>query len=421
MIMGKGFENEVIDESTAFDLCAQAFSQKKIDGKKVLFIIPDNTRSGPIDMFFRIVYKLLAQRVKELDFLIALGTHPPMNEEAMYHHLGITKDSHAQSYPKARFFNHESRNPEHLRFIGTVSEDETAEISGGLLHERVDVTIDKKIFDYDLLVIIGPTFPHESMGFSGGHKYFFPGICGEQIVDSFHWMAALVTIPATIGIVDTPMRRLIDKAASFIPVDRMCISLVVKEHDLYGMYIGPPEETFAAAAALSDKIHIVYKDHPFKQVIACAPLMYDELWTAGKCMYKLETVVADGGELIIYAPHVDRLSVVHGADIEKVGFHVRDYFLKQWDKFKDLSGNIRSHSCNVRGIGTYENGIERPRIKVTLATLMNEEYCHKVNLDYRYPASLNPEEWKNREDEGILYVPHAGEILYLLKENPFRK
>jgi nickel-dependent lactate racemase len=277
------------------------------------------------------------------------------------------------------------------------------------------------ILDYDLLIIIGPTFPHESMGFSGGYKYFFPGISGEEIVDTFHWMGALLTIPATIGIANTPMRRLIDKAATYIPVERMCISLVVRDHDLLGMFIGPPEETFTAAADLSDKVHIVYKDHPFGRVLACAPLMYDEIWTAGKCMYKLESVVADGGELIIYAPHVARLSVVHGAEIEKIGFHVRDYFLKQWDKFKDVSGNIRAHSCNVRGIGTFENGIEKPRINVVLATHMSEEYCKKINLGYRDPQSINVNEWKDREDEGILYVPRAGEILYLLKHNPFRK
>lgn len=421
MIVGKGSETEVIEEAKVYDLCAEAFSRKTFDGKRILAIIPDSTRSGPIDMMFRVVYTLLAGRVKTLDFLIALGTHPPMSGEAIYQLVGISKDEHIHRYPKARFFNHDSRNPALLRCIGTISEDETGEISGGLLSQQVDVTINNMIFDYDLLLVIGPTFPHESMGFSGGNKYFFPGICGEEIVDTFHWMGALLTIPAIIGIADTPMRRLINKAATFIPIERMCISLVVRDHDLLGIFIGPPEETFSAAANLSDKVHIVYKDHPFNRVLACAPPMYDEIWTAGKCMYKLESVVADGGELIICAPHVTRLSVVHGAMIEKIGFHVRDYYLKQGDRFKDVSGNIRAHSCNVRGIGTYENGIETPRIKVVLATQMSEEYCKKINLDYRDPRSINVDEWKDREDESILYVPKAGEILYLLKDNPFRK
>ena len=75
--------------------------------------------------------------------------------------------------------------------------------------------------------------------------------------------------------------------------------------------------------------------------------MYDELWIAGKCMYKLEPVVADGGELIIYAPHVDEISVTHGKHIEEIGYHCRDYFLKQWDQFKHLPvGRPRAfHAC----------------------------------------------------------------------------
>ncbi len=420
MIVGKGYEDRTLSETEVRDLCGDAFSRGNIDNKTVLVIIPDFTRSGPIDMMFRVVYSLLASRVKKLDFLIALGTHPPMSDEAIYKLVGITRDEHIRTYPKARFFNHESRNPARLRSVGTFSEDDIAEISGGLLRKRVDVTINSRVFDYDCVMIVGPTFPHESMGFSGGYKYFFPGISGEDIVDTFHWIGALLTIPVIIGVKDTPMRRLINRAAEFIPTKQLCVSLVVKERDLHGLYIGHPLEAFSAAADLSDKIHIVYKDRPYKRILSCAPEMYDEIWTAGKCMYKLESIVADGGELIIYAPHIDHLSVTHGPQLEQVGYHVRDYFLKQWGKFKSFSGNIMAHSCNVKGIGAFEDGIEKPRINVVLAAKMSEKYCRSINLGYCDPESINPEEWKDHEDEGILYVPHAGEILYLLKNNPFR-
>lgn len=420
MIIGKGTETGVISETQVYDLCAEAFSSQHLDGKRVLAIIPDYTRSGPVDLMFRVVYKLLAGRVNTLHFLIALGTHPPMDEEAIYRHVGITKSEHIHNYPKARFFNHDSKDPNCLKLVGTFSEDEIAEISGGLLNKRVDVTINRMVFDYDLLLIIGPTFPHEAMGYSGGHKYLFPGISGEEIIDTFHWIGALITIPAFIGTRDTPMRRLVEKAAAMIPVERICINLVVKDHSLSGIFIGPPDETFPVAADLSEKIHIIYKNHPFKRVLSCALPMYDEIWTAGKCMYKLESVVADGGELIIYAPHISHLSAVHGPLIEKIGYHVRDYFIKQMDRFEDIPGGILAHSCNVRGIGTFENGVEKPRVNVILATQMSEEYCKKINLGFRDHRSINFDEWKNREDEGILYVPEAGEMLYLLKNNPFR-
>jgi len=258
------------------------------------------------------------------------------------------------------------------------------------------------------------------VGFSGGNKYFFPGICGEEFIDTFHWLAALLTIPAVIGLKDTLIRQLIDKAAEYIPTEHTCISIVVKKRDLYGIFIGPPKETFSAAADLSDKIHIVYKDKPFKRVLSCPSPMYDEIWTGGKGMVKLEAVVEDGGELILFSPYITHLSGTYGHLIEEVGYHVRDYFLKQWDRFKDYNSNVLAQSCNVSGIGTYENGIEKPRIDIKLATQMSEEYCKKINFGYCDPDSIHIEEWKDREDEGILYVPNAGEILYLLKNNPFR-
>jgi nickel-dependent lactate racemase len=259
------------------------------------------------------------------------------------------------------------------------------------------------------------------MGFSGGNKYFFPGISGEEIIDTFHWLGALLTIPAVVGMKDTAMRRLIDRAARHIPIDRMCISLVVKKRDLFGVFIGPPEETFSAAADVSEKIHIIFKDHPYERVLSCPSPMYDEIWTGGKGMVKVEPVVADGGEIILYAPAITKTSATYGQLLDEIGYHVRDYFLKQWDRFKDYPGNVLAQSCNVKGIGTFENGIEKPRINVVLATQIREDHCRKINFDYRDPRSINMDEWKDREDEGILFVPNAGETLYLLRDNPFRK
>ncbi|MCD6307963.1 MAG: DUF2088 domain-containing protein [Candidatus Latescibacteria bacterium] len=420
MVIGKGFETTFLTNSEVYDLCAEAFERKDLDGKRVLVIIPDYTRSGPFDLMFRTVYDLLAPRVKLLDFLIALGTHPPMSDEQINSLLSITADERRTKYPKARFFNHDCRDRERLRLAGFFGEDEIAEISNGLMRKKVDVLINSMVYDYDLLLIIGPTFPHEAMGFSGGHKYLFPGICGEEIIDTFHWIGALITIPVFIGTMDTPMRRLVERAAAFIPTERMCLNLVVKGRDLSGLFIGPPEETFPKAVELSDRIHIIYKDRPFRRVLSCAPSMYDEIWTAGKCMYKLESVVEDGGELIIYAPHVNRLSDVYGDQLERIGYHCRDYFVKQWDRFGHIQGGVLAHSCNVRGIGTFENGVEHPRIDVVLATAMPEEYCKSINLGYRDPSTIDHDEWKGREDEGYLYVPKAGEMLYLLRDNPFR-
>ncbi len=420
MVIGKGSTTNPLSESEIFSLCAEALEQKQLDGKKVLFIIPDHSRTAPIDLMFRAVYKLLADRVKLLDFIIALGTHPPISEEMINQRVGITMEERKTTYPRARFFNHHWNDPAHLTEIGTISEDEVAEISGGLMRESVDVTINKMVFDYDILIIIGPTFPHEVVGFSGGNKYLFPGISGQEIIDMFHWLGALITNPKIIGTKYTPVRKVVDRAARLLPMERMCMSLVVKGNDAAGLYIGTPEEAWSAASDLSDQLHIIYKDKPFHSVLSRAPQMYDDIWTGGKCMYKLEPVVADGGELIIYAPHIREVSVTHGNIIERIGYHVRDYFVQQMDKFADIPKGVMAHSTHVKGVGRMEKGMEKPRINVVLATRIPKTTCEKINLGYRDPDSIDVQKWEGQEDQGFLYVPKAGEMLYRLKDDPFK-
>jgi len=144
------------------------------------------------------------------------------------------------------------------------------------------------------------------------------------------------------------------------------------------------------------------------------PKMYDDLWLAAKGMYKVEPAVADGGEVIIYAPHITEVSYTYGEIIDRIGYHVRDYFLKQWERFKDYPWAVLAHSTHLRGVGTYdaETGVEKPRIQVTLATGIPEERCRRINLGYLDPKTVDPEKWAHREDEGILLVHKAGEMLY---------
>jgi nickel-dependent lactate racemase len=419
-VTGKGSPTLCLTEEQVTGICAEAFAQMHLDNKKILAIIPDTTRTGPIGMMFRVVHGLLAGRVRQLDVLIALGTHPPLSDDAINRHLSITAAERSTKYRNTRIFNHQWKNPEALRRVGTISAEEVEEISGGLMHRPVETTINKMVFDYDLLLIIGPTFPHEVVGFSGGNKYLFPGISGQEIIDMFHWLGALITSPAIIGTMHTPVRAVIDRAASLLPLERLCMSLVVRGGDLAGLFVGTPEEAWESAASLSDQIHIVYKDRPYKKVLSCAPMMYDELWVGGKCTYKLEPVVADGGELIIYAPHMKEISVTHGAIIRQIGYHVRDYFLNQMEKFRGIPPGVMAHSTHVKGVGTFDRGVERPRMNVVLATGIPGELCKAINLGYKNPDAIDVEQWKDREDEGTLYVAKAGEILFRLKNDPFR-
>jgi nickel-dependent lactate racemase len=417
MVIGKGSSDRPLSESEVRELMTSALSQAGLSGKRVLIIIPDSTRTAPIPMMFRLFHELLGDRVAALDYLIALGTHQPMSEEAINHHVGVTAEERATRYSKINIFNHRWDAPEQMVELGAISEDEIAEITGGLLRQSVSVRLNKLIFDYDQIIVCGPTFPHEVVGFSGGNKYFFPGISGAEVINFSHWLGAVITSYEVIGTKYTPVRRVIDRAASFIDLPKLCFSMVVKGEGMVGLYIGTPEDAYREAAGLSSQVHINWIDKPFKRVLSVMPKMYDDIWTASKGMYKLEPAIEDGGEVIIYAPHIDEISYTHGQVLDAIGYHVRDYFVKQWDKFKHYPWGVIAHSTHLRGIGAFdaETGVETPRIKVTLATKIPKERCEQVNLGYLDPESINLEDWKGREDEGILFVPKAGEMLYRVK------
>lgn len=388
-----------------------------LDNKRVLVIIPDFTRTIPLPLFFRFITKALNGRCKQTDFLVALGTHPPLSEERLLTLVGLTPVEKAQKYAHVNLYNHHWQDPAMLASIGQISHKQMEEISRGLMHEEVTVRINRLALEYDHLLVCGPVFPHEVAGFSGGNKYFFPGISGQDVIDLSHWLGALLTSYQIIGVPDTPVRRLIDLATSFIPRPRSAICAVTTEEGVVDVFCGPPETAWSQAAVLSSQVHIKWVDHTYRTVLSVLPTMYDEIWTGAKGMYKMEPVVADSGEVIIYAPHIKTFSVVHGEKIREIGYHVRDYFLKQPGRFDHIPAGVRAHATHLRGMGEYDpiTGIETPRIRVTLATGIPESECQAVNLGYRDPAGINVAEWAARQDQDLLVVPRAGEYLYRLK------
>jgi nickel-dependent lactate racemase len=408
-----------VSEAQVQQLVAEALPASHYAGKKVLLIVPDHTRTAPVGLLFKNIFAQIGATTAALDVLTALGTHPPMSEAAICERLEISVTQHQNEYRKVRFFNHAWDDPAALQEIGVLTPADVQELTGGLFSMEVPVEINKLVFHYDQVIIVGPVFPHEVVGFSGGNKYLFPGVGGPKILNFFHWLGAVVTNPMIIGNKWTPVRKVVDRAGALVKVNKACFCMVVApDKSLVGLTFGSPEGAWDAASELSRDVHIIYKEKPFHTVLSKMPPMYDDLWVAGKGMYKLEPVVADGGELIIYAPHVTEISVTHGKIIEEIGYHCRDYFLTQWDQFKDKPWGILAHSTHVRGIGKMENGVEKCRIKVTLATGIPETVCKKINLGYRDPKTIREEDFANREAEGILFVPKAGEMLYHLKQQP---
>jgi nickel-dependent lactate racemase len=408
-----GYLSEAEIRSTA----ARGLSSLAVDGRRVLVLIPDGTRTMPMPLLFDILERELGPRVTALDFLVALGTHPPMNDNELSRHLGRSvSNAHAGT---RRIFNHRWNDPAAFVALGNIPADEIADLTRGLLSQPVTVSLNRLILDYDHILICGPVFPHEVAGFSGGAKYFFPGIAGPEIIHFTHWLGALATSNQTIGEADTAVRAVIHRAAGFIDRPHSLLATVVTHEGVAGIFCGPTIETWAAAAALSAERHVVQVDRPFQRVLAIVPCMYSDLWTGAKGMYKTEPAIADGGEVVIYAPHIREVSQVHGHLLEEIGYHCRDYFLAQWDRFGHYPGGILAHSTHLRGLGTWDAArqIETARIRVTLATAISEERCRRLNLGYLNPETIDQKAWHDRAADGWVVIPNAGETLYKVKHS----
>ena len=401
------------------EFVAEAVSQISIKGRRVLVIIPDGTRTMPMPLMFELLQAEIGAHAAACDYLVALGTHAHMDEAQLSKMLGRrVADGMCET---AHIFNHRWDSPETFVEIGVIPTADVTRISGGVLSEPIRIQINRLLFDYDQVLICGPVFPHEVVGFSGGNKYLFPGVSTGEMIHQTHWLGALLGSYNIIGTGTTPVRELIDLAAAKVSVQVSCFALVLKGLEIAAIYFGVPKQAWRLAAEHSSETHIQWVDHPFQRVLAVIPEMYPDLWTGAKGMYKSDPAIADGGEVILYAPHITNASYVHADFLNKIGYHCAEYFLKQPKRFADIPRGILAHSIHLYGQGSYDAAThtEKPRIRVTLATSIPETQCRDLNLGYIDYRTINLEDWKNREAEGIKLIPHAGEILYRL-QNPAR-
>jgi nickel-dependent lactate racemase len=419
MISGYGGVDLQLSEHDVREIMESVFAEIPLNKKRVLVIVPDSTRTAPIPMFYRLFKLLLEPKVDALGFLIATGTHPIMSAEKIRQHFGIGYEEYEKGSKSTSIFNHRWNSPEDLKRIGRIDQEEIQMITGGLLKNDITISINKSIFNYDLIFVCGSVVPHEIVGFSGGDKYFFPGISGPDMINYTHWLGALLTSMEVIGKPQTAVRTIIEKAASLIPIPRLYFNMVVAENGLAGLFVGDGKESWLKAVEVSTKLHIQYTDRQYKKVLSIMPNIYDDLWTAAKGMYKVEPVVSDGGEVIIFAPHIEEISYTHGKLIDELGYHVKDYFVDQWDTFKHYPWSVLGHCTHLRGCGKYDalTRVEKPRIRVTLATRIPKDRCEKVNLGYMDPENVEVSDYQKHEEDGVLLVNKAGEKLYRLQDD----
>ena len=383
-------------------------------GERILAIIPDKTRDDNTHVLFPAAADFLARRgVACFDVLVAQGTHPPMSREQKLAKIGLADFS-------GQLFDHRWDDPSELIVLGELSASLVKELTRGLVEQALPVTINKLLAPgvYDVVLVFGATVPHEVAGFAGGAKYFFPGVAGPELTHTTHWLGALAGIENIIGEVETPTRKLIEAAAELIAARVISINSVVSRDEsgeliTYALFTGDIRDEFRRATEVSRKIHIRYTGRKYRTVVALLDPHYDEMWVGGKASYKLGAIIEDGGELIIYAPHLTKLSETHGALIEKYGYAPLESVRDMLGASEELRQNlcIAAHLAHVAYAGrTDEHGTIVPRYRITMATGLDEETCRRVNLGYIDYRSFNVDAL--RSQPGTLIVTDAGRDLY---------
>lgn len=417
-VVGTGAASADLTVSDMGPIVEEALHRIK-PGSRVLAVVSDRTRDDNTPELFPLVSQTLARLgAASLDALIAQGTHVAMSDADKRAKIGAGL---APMPLIGTIFDHHWDRDSELTSLGTIGRDVIVKETGGLLNESVEIRLNAHLApgQYDVVLVLGATVPHEVAGFAGGAKYFFPGVAGPELTHLTHWLGALATIERVIGRVETPTRRLIEAAAAFVTTPVIAFT-TVSTRDANGLktralFTGDLRETVRRAAEISQQVHVRYTGRRYKRVVAMLDEHYDELWVGGKASYKLGSVIERGGELIIYAPQLSAISLTHGALIEKYGYAPLERVRDMVEGSDELRANlcVAAHLAHVAYAGEKgDDGVVVPRYRITLAANLPEETCRRVNLGYLDVRTFDPGAF--RDDPDTLVVENAGRDLYLV-------
>ena len=415
-VVGRGAAEVALEPAELREIVREALFD--IDrGERVLAIIADKTRDDNTPTLFPFAAAVLAERgVQQFDVLVAQGTHGAMSDADKLAKIG-------SALPFSNIFDHQWDKTEELVTIGELEGDRVSELTGGLIDRPIELRINRLLREglYDSVLIFGGTVPHEVAGFAGGAKYFFPGVAGPELTHATHWLAALATVEKIIGRVETPTRHLIEAAADFVPSRVISFTSVVtrdaaNELQTHALFAGDFRGALRQAVEVSRHVHIKYTGRKYNRVAALLDEHYDELWVGGKASYRLGPVIEEGGELIIYAPHLTRLSDTHGYLIERYGYAPLEVVRELLEQSAELKENlcVAAHLTQVAYAGrSNSEGRVVPRYHITMATGIDEATCRRVNLGFMDHRAFRRADYEN--DSDTLIVERAGQDLYLVE------
>ncbi len=417
--IGKGSPTFDLSKGELREILSEALIHIK-PGARVLAIVPDKTRDDNTNVLFPLAADILrGRRVERWDALVAQGTHGPMTLQEKHSKLGL---KHTVSEMVGNIYDHQWNSPRSLATIGELSAAQVSEITGGLFRDAIKVNLNRRLApgSYDVILVFSATVPHEVAGFAGGAKYLFPGVAGPDLTHATHWLGALAGIENVIGRLETPTRHMIEAAADFVSAQIITLNSVLtrdEDNDLrtHALFAGDFRDAFRAAAELSRQVHIKYTGRKYQRVVALLDEHYDELWVGGKASYKLGGIIEEGGELIIYAPHLRSISETHGELIEKYGYAPLDRVREMVALSTELQNNlaVAAHLAHVSYAGKRDaQGRVTPRYRITLASALDEGTCRRVHLGLMDYKKFRREDYEN--DRDTLVVERAGRDLYLV-------
>jgi len=319
--------------------------------KKVLLVGPDFTRYfSQAGYICNLAYHWLTDRGCEVRILEALGTHAAMTEEEIREMYG--------DIPLSCFIAHHWRRD--VETIGEVSGDFIGEITGGLWTEGISVQVNRLILDpsFDLVLSVGQVVPHEVIGMANHAKNLFVGTGGADMINKSHMIGAVYGMERMMGKDFTPVRKIFDHALEkFLARRPVWFALTVctapeGKTRTHGLFIGNTRKVLEDAVALSQEKNIDFVDRGIRKcVVYLDPKEFKSTWLGNKSIYRTRMAIADGGELLVLAPGVDKFGEdpVNDALIRKYGYRGRIHTLEQYKLNRDLQDNAGAAAHLIHG------------------------------------------------------------------------
>lgn len=352
---------------------------KSLEGKnlkKVLLLPPDYTRMYSYAGELTAMYYDILKDTCEVDILPALGTHEAMTKEECTAFFG-------PEVPFEKIIVHNWRTD--IIKIGEVPGEFVSSVSEGLVDTKIDVEVNKLIMDksYDLIISMGQVVPHEVVGMANYSKNIFVGCGGSSMINSSHMLGAFYGMERIMGKDFSPVRRVFDYAEETflkdVPLMYVLTVTTNKGDDVtvHGLFVGRERSNFEAAVKLSQEKNLTYLDKPLtKTVVYLDEREFKSTWLGNKAVYRTRMAMADGGELIILAPGINKFGEDEENDrlIRKYGYAGRENILQLVKENPDLQANLSVAAHLIHGSSDGRFGITYATEKVTKEEVLGVKF-----------------------------------------------